>query len=46
MDQNEYKAYNVRTHEGHWRQLTIRNNQAKDLLVIVIFDKQDLSEVL
>lgn len=45
INQSEYKAYNVRTHEGHWRQLTIRTNRSRDLLAIVIFDKQDLSDV-
>ena len=43
--QSEYKAFNVRTHQGHWRQLTIRTNRNKDMLVIVVFDKQDLADV-
>jgi hypothetical protein len=45
IDQSEYKAFNVRTHEGNWRQLTARTNRNRDLLVIVVFDKQELTDV-
>ena len=29
---------------GNWRQLTIRSNENNEFLVIVIFDKHDLSD--
>lgn len=45
MKQSKYKAYNVRTHLGNWRQLTLRTNQCKEIMAIVIFDKHDLTEV-
>jgi hypothetical protein len=45
IDQSEYKAFNVRTHLGNWRQLTLRSNENMDLLAILIFDKQDLNDV-
>jgi len=45
MQQSKYAAYNVRTHEGNWRQLTLRTNQSKEILAIIIFDKQDLTDV-
>jgi len=44
IDQSKYKALNVRTRAGNWRQLTIRSNENNEHLVIVIFDKQDLSD--
>lgn len=43
MLQSKYAAFNVRTHDGHWRQLTLRTNELHEILAIVIFDKQDLS---
>ena len=45
LDQSEHKPFNVRNHEGNWRQLTLRSNQNDEFLAIVIFDKQDLIEV-
>ena len=45
MKQSKYSAFNVRTSKGSWRQLTLRINEAKEILAIVIFDKQDLSDV-
>ena len=45
MKQSKYSAFNVRTSKGNWRQLTLRTNEAKEILAIVIFDKQDLSDV-
>lgn len=45
LDQSKYGAFNVRNHSGHWRQLTLRTNQCKEILAIVIFDKQDLVDV-
>jgi len=44
FDESAYKPCNLRLKEGHWRQLTLRSNEAKELLAIVIFDKKDLSE--
>lgn len=45
LNQSQYKPFNVRTHQGHYRQLTLRSNEEKDLLAIVIFDKHELTEV-
>lgn len=39
-----YKAFNVRTHDGHYRQLTVRTNQNKDLLAIIVFEKKNLTD--
>jgi len=46
VNNSKYKPFNVRTREGHWRQLTIRSNQDKELLVIVVFDKHELDDVI
>jgi hypothetical protein len=35
----------LRTKEGNWRQLTLRSNQNKDILAIVVFDERELTEV-
>lgn len=45
MQQSKYQAYNVRTRLGNWRQLTLRTNQLKEILAIIIFDKNDLADV-
>ena len=45
VEKSKYKAFSVRTHEGNWRQLTVRNNQNNELLAIIVFDKKSLSEV-
>ena len=34
----------MRTHEGNWRQLTVRNNQKNEILAIIVFDKKNLNE--
>ncbi|CAF0862793.1 unnamed protein product [Brachionus calyciflorus] len=44
IEQCEYKPVNVRTREGNWRQITVRTNQNKDLIVIVVFDQRDLND--
>ena len=45
VEQSECKPFNVRTHEGHWRQLTLRSNANKEMLAIIVFDKQNLTDV-
>lgn len=44
IDQSTYDPINVRTKTGHWRQLTLRSNEEKDLLAIFVFDKKDLTD--
>jgi len=44
FDESAYKPCNLRLKVGHWRQLTLRSNEAKELLAIIIFDKKDLGE--
>lgn len=46
VNNSKYKPFNVRTREGHWRQLTMRSNENKELLVIVVFDKHELDDVI
>lgn len=44
FEQSAYKPCNIRLKLGNWRQLTLRSNEAKDILAIIIFDKKDLSD--
>lgn len=44
-EKTKFKAYSVRTHDGNWRQLTVRSNQKAELLAIIVFDKKNLSDV-
>ncbi|RNA09498.1 tRNA (uracil-5-)-methyltransferase -like protein [Brachionus plicatilis] len=44
VENSEFKPVNVRTREGNWRQLTLRTNQNKEIVAIVVFDKRDLDE--
>ena len=45
VNQSAYKPFNVRTHQGHWNQLTVRTNQSNEMLAIVVFYKQNLTDV-
>jgi tRNA (uracil-5-)-methyltransferase len=42
---SKYKAFNVRNHEGFWRQLTLRSNQKNDILALIVLDKKNLTDV-
>lgn len=46
LQKSKCPAFNVRTKKGYWRQLTLRTNSQKEILAIVVFDKNDLSEVI
>jgi len=43
-EKSSYKAFNVRNHEGNWRQLTLRSNQSNEFLAILVFEKKELTE--
>jgi tRNA (uracil-5-)-methyltransferase len=44
IETSDYNPFNVRTHEGHWRQLTVRTNELNEMLAIIVFDKQKLTD--
>lgn len=43
LDESLYKPCNLRLKTGNWRQLTLRSNEVKDLLAIIVFDQKDLT---
>ena len=43
FDESDFKPCNLRLKIGNWRQLTLRSNEAKDILAIIIFDQKDLT---
>ncbi|XP_060763516.1 tRNA (uracil-5-)-methyltransferase homolog A isoform X2 [Neoarius graeffei] len=39
-----YAVYSPETYEGHWRQLTVRTSRTNQIMAIVVFHPQKLSE--
>ncbi|XP_052260263.1 tRNA (uracil-5-)-methyltransferase homolog A-like [Dreissena polymorpha] len=44
LDQSPYPAFNPETHEGYWRQLTVRTSRLAHLMVMVDFHPQSLTQ--
>ncbi|GAB1607960.1 tRNA (uracil-5-)-methyltransferase homolog A [Argonauta hians] len=41
---SQYSVYDAQTHQGNWRQLTVRSSTSGDLMAIIEFHSDDLSE--
>ncbi|XP_050410106.1 tRNA (uracil-5-)-methyltransferase homolog A [Patella vulgata] len=37
-----YRSYNQGTHEGHWRQLTVRTTRTGEMMIIAEFQRRDI----
>ncbi|XP_075913910.1 tRNA (uracil-5-)-methyltransferase homolog A-like, partial [Petromyzon marinus] len=42
--QSKYDVYDPHTYRGHWRQLTVRTSRCNELMAILTFHPQELSE--
>ncbi|XP_078740346.1 tRNA (uracil-5-)-methyltransferase homolog A [Lampetra fluviatilis] len=42
--QSKYDVYDPHSYRGHWRQLTVRTSRCQELMVILTFHPQELSE--
>ena len=45
LDSSEYPGFNPETHAGHWRQLTLRSSRQHNLMALIDFNPQQLSQV-
>ncbi|KAI8505199.1 tRNA methyltransferase 2 [Branchiostoma belcheri] len=44
LEQSTRSGYDTEKHQGHWKQLTVRTTQGSEVMVMVQFNVQDLSE--